>query len=588
VTPRRVAGAVAALAGLAALGLAGPLAVVVPVVAAVIGLAPWLRPWMRSVPWAVATVGVVALLAGGAWAGVAPFALVAALLAYLQAHRHLTRAGPADDRASIVLAGGMVVAGAAAGGASVGGAALVWALALPLALLPAGALGWPAALGLGAVAAAVALPLASLAPRRPAPPIAAMSPAALTGFSPQLQLGAIGPLLADPTAVFRATAHPAPVGPIYWRGLALDWFDGTHWRSTTPPRAATLAEPVPLDGVHLRVALQPTPEGVLFTAGRPLQLDVAGGAARSDPQGGWFAEGPGTLTYTMWSRGPFGPSGVPLLPPQSGAALARSRHLPEGLDPRVGELAAEIAGVGPPAAKVERLAAHLRQAYSYTRRAPPPAAAPLTAFLLERRTGHCEYFSSALAVMARSQGIPARVINGFVGGDSVGDGVWVVRRHHAHSWVEVHYDRVGWVAVDATAGPAAPVATAAAPGAPRASWALPIGAALLGVLGVGWVFARGVGLGGPVPDRVTRAHAAARRHIAACGISIPPQLPPVAAAEHVREVAPGAAADALLQLAWLLYEVRLGGASAAAHAPHARSLLKGVRRLSGSAVTSAA
>ena len=64
---------------------------------------------------------------------------------------------------------------------------------------------------------------------------------------------------------------------------------------------------------------------------------------------------------------------------------------------------------------------------------------PVVDFLTNHRTGHCEYFASALALMLRSQGIPARLIVGYKGGDYNGvGGFFIVRQLHCHAWVEVY------------------------------------------------------------------------------------------------------------------------------------------------------
>ncbi len=87
---------------------------------------------------------------------------------------------------------------------------------------------------------------------------------------------------------------------------------------------------------------------------------------------------------------------------------------------------------------------------------------PVEDFLVNRKSGHCEYFASALALLLRSIGIKSRVVNGFKGGD------WneltqtlIVRQKHAHSWVEAFTDldpaneRLPiWLALDATPGAA--------------------------------------------------------------------------------------------------------------------------------------
>ena len=77
----------------------------------------------------------------------------------------------------------------------------------------------------------------------------------------------------------------------------------------------------------------------------------------------------------------------------------------------------------------------------------------LDSFLFEWRAGHCEYFATAMTMMLRQQGIPARIVNGFLGADynSVGD-YWAVRQNYAHSWVEAYFPGRGWVQFDPTPG----------------------------------------------------------------------------------------------------------------------------------------
>lgn len=76
---------------------------------------------------------------------------------------------------------------------------------------------------------------------------------------------------------------------------------------------------------------------------------------------------------------------------------------------------------------------------------------PVEGFLLGELSGHCEYFASGMVVLARSAGIPSRLVNGFAGGqrNEIGDFVEVTRAD-AHAWVEVHYEEAGWVRYDPT------------------------------------------------------------------------------------------------------------------------------------------
>ncbi len=65
-----------------------------------------------------------------------------------------------------------------------------------------------------------------------------------------------------------------------------------------------------------------------------------------------------------------------------------------------------------------------------------PSIDPAVDFLVNRKQGHCEYFATAMTLLVRSIGIPARMVNGFKGGDyNAARRLTTVRQKHAHSWV---------------------------------------------------------------------------------------------------------------------------------------------------------
>lgn len=79
----------------------------------------------------------------------------------------------------------------------------------------------------------------------------------------------------------------------------------------------------------------------------------------------------------------------------------------------------------------------------------------VVATFLDLRSGYCVHFSSAMAVMARSLGIPARVVVGFLPGtpDSADDaGVFTVTTHDLHAWPELYFEGIGWVQFEPTPG----------------------------------------------------------------------------------------------------------------------------------------
>ncbi|MFN2483855.1 MAG: transglutaminaseTgpA domain-containing protein [Candidatus Limnocylindria bacterium] len=116
------------------------------------------------------------------------------------------------------------------------------------------------------------------------------------------------------------------------------------------------------------------------------------------------------------------------------------------------------AGALDPYHQAEALARYLRTSplLAYDTRAGIPAEAgrDLVDFFLfddEGRRGYCQYFASAMVVMARSLGLPARMAAGFAPGDATDDpGVSVVRQRHAHAWAEVYFPGYGWEIFEST------------------------------------------------------------------------------------------------------------------------------------------
>src|SRR5690606_14829821 len=142
--------------------------------------------------------------------------------------------------------------------------------------------------------------------------------------------------------------------------------------------------------------------------------------------------------------------------------LAAYRRLPP-LSPRLRTLADSL--VRGRATDYDRAVAvrdWLRSEFRYTVQLPASAGeAALDHFLFERRAGHCEYFSTAMAVLLRAAGVPARNVNGFLGGEwNEFGGYLSVTQNQAHSWVEVWFPAYGWVLFDPT--PAGSVAGATA------------------------------------------------------------------------------------------------------------------------------
>jgi len=133
---------------------------------------------------------------------------------------------------------------------------------------------------------------------------------------------------------------------------------------------------------------------------------------------------------------------------------ARYLQLPDTLPERVRELAAEItAGYDNAYDQAVALESYLRGIkYDDQISPPPPGADGVDYFLFDVRAGYCDYYASAMAVMARAVGIPARVASGYAQGEWVEElHAYRVRELDAHTWVEIYFPRYGWVEFEPTA-----------------------------------------------------------------------------------------------------------------------------------------
>lgn len=110
-----------------------------------------------------------------------------------------------------------------------------------------------------------------------------------------------------------------------------------------------------------------------------------------------------------------------------------------------------------PGSQVEQAAGAIRdyfnEGFLYTLEAEPvpPGLDPTEWFLFDRKTGHCEYYASAMSALCRSIGINARVITGYVATEyNEATGHYVVRQSNAHAWVEAEVGPGVWYTFDPT------------------------------------------------------------------------------------------------------------------------------------------
>lgn len=136
---------------------------------------------------------------------------------------------------------------------------------------------------------------------------------------------------------------------------------------------------------------------------------------------------------------------------------------PKRISERLKTLTASLVRkVDSPYDKAVKLRDYLRENFPYKLEADPLPEGKEMAdyFVFELKTGHCEYFAGALAVMARLAGLPSRVVTGFSPGNyNALTGYFEVHEYHAHAWTQIFIEGMGWLTFDATPPSALPSRT---------------------------------------------------------------------------------------------------------------------------------
>jgi transglutaminase-like putative cysteine protease len=264
------------------------------------------------------------------------------------------------------------------------------------------------------------------------------------GLSDSVRLGSMAALLTSDTVVLRVSGPEVD----RLRGVVLDEYGGGRWtRATieTPvPVAVSRARPPGADVVDVH-PIHPDRDYV-FLPLAARDVATASGSLRGDSMGvaRWGSTDP---SPDVWFR--IGERDTFLI----GAPRLEDLLMPHKLRAPLTALASEwTREATTPEESLAALAAHLRRDDSYSTDPQPRSSLdPVLAFLTVSHRGHCEYFASALALLARSIGIPTRMILGYrVGERNPYWSHYVVRAKNAHAWVEAYLPDGRWVTVDPT------------------------------------------------------------------------------------------------------------------------------------------
>jgi transglutaminase-like putative cysteine protease len=311
----------------------------------------------------------------------------------------------------------------------------------------------------------------------------------LAGFADGVKLGGHGVIKDDPTVIMRVEIDPkygkrgAP--EIHWRGVAFDKYKDGQWTRTIgrapitrqtleywnrPRERRTLLwseralpvldiEALAATSVKQEIWLEPLDSDVLFGASNPRILEYPRQQRRRklpvETNDEVRLEHGSTIHYTVYSQlepppveelrasppGPL-PPGFEVYTANSTTQMEMKPPPKRPITPRTRELALKI--TAPYTNNYDKAVAiqeYLTSSYAYTRElAEPGKQEAVDFFLFDRKKGHCEFFASAFAILAREADIPVRQVNGFLGGEwNEYQSYVAVRAGDAHSWVEVFF-----------------------------------------------------------------------------------------------------------------------------------------------------
>lgn len=282
------------------------------------------------------------------------------------------------------------------------------------------------------------------------------------GISARLKPGQMQTGASDGQAVLVAefSNWVPPTSQLYWRGPVFYDFDGQEWRLDADyaegngrrimqqgwRRASDFGQNFQSTAQEVKYKIRLTPHNGLWLYGLDLPSKLT---AESFIGPDWqvLSHMPvqQEISYELasWLEWTAGGELVPAL-------RERALALPAGSNPRLRELGESRHGAAPEEILRDTLAGLSQGGYKVRERFTPPASEhALDSFWFDTREGNSEFYAAAFVVLMRASGIPARLVTGYRGGKlmALTDYV-VVKRSHAHAWVEIWDEAKGWRRVD--------------------------------------------------------------------------------------------------------------------------------------------
>ena len=272
------------------------------------------------------------------------------------------------------------------------------------------------------------------------------SAGAVTGFTDNVSLGGISDIQLDEAIIMRVGMKRIDDSKLYWRGIVFDYFDGINWRNSGSEISAVQKKfSITGERINYTVYLEPYDNKYIFFLDKPFHPHVK------------EAVGAGDLTFKLRDHliRRIRYEGISIISDVFSESVTKKEiylQLPEINYEKISKTVSEITQNKDEETSALEILKFLRYGdYKYSLRNLPVTEKPLDDFLFVYKYGNCEYFASAMAVMLRIRGIPARIVGGYKGGyyNDIGK-YYAIPQKNAHVWVEAYITNKGWVRFDPT------------------------------------------------------------------------------------------------------------------------------------------
>lgn len=273
-----------------------------------------------------------------------------------------------------------------------------------------------------------------------------------TGFSEKMNPGSIAELFQDDSITIRVTFKNKPVLNGYWRGLILSFYNGWSWNPTWDSIAhfKPLDELISNQDADYELILEPTQKKWLFylgypSAGRPSLL--------FSPNHGLVSQNNKIINQRFNYSLNLGSAPYKILSPNE---YIQNTQLPKNTNTKLTAWAKEQYANNQKNTQlfIAFLHHYIHQEHFWYTLSPPLLNSnknQMDQFWFNTQQGFCEHYASAVSIILRAVGIPARVIVGYQGGSWNPVAQYLtIQQNDAHAWLEYWQEGIGWTELDPT------------------------------------------------------------------------------------------------------------------------------------------